>query len=133
MDYNIKELIKKAFEGQKVSYAPYSEFKVGASLLCGSGKIYIGGNIENASYPAGICAERVVYSKAISEGEKQFIALCITSSNEEDYAFPCGVCREFVSEFDLNTKIIVAKNIDEYLVYELQDLLPRSFNKNMLK
>ena len=132
MEYNVKELIKRALDAQSVSYSPYSQFKVGASLLCGSGKVYTGANIENASYPAGICAERVVYSKAISEGEKEFVALCVTSSNTDKYTFPCGICREFISEFSVNTKIIVAKNTDEYLVYELQDLLPRSFGKDVL-
>ena len=128
----IEILIKKAFEAQKNSYAPYSKFNVGASVLCGSGKIYSGANIENASYPAGICAERVAYSKAISEGEKEFLAVCITCSNLEAYAFPCGVCRQFMSEFSVSTKVVVAKSLKEFEIYNLNELLPHNFNSDSL-
>lgn len=129
IDYEL--LIKKSFEAQKNSYAPYSNFQVGASLLCKNGKIYLGANIENASYPAGICAERVAYAKAISEGEKEFVAICITSKNG-DYTYPCGVCRQFMSEFDIDTEIVVAKSESDYKVCKLKDLLPNSFNKENL-
>ncbi|HAJ77714.1 MAG TPA: cytidine deaminase [Clostridiales bacterium] len=128
----IEMLIKSAFDAQKNSYAPYSKFNVGASLLCESGKIYEGANIENASYPAGICAERVVYSKAISEGEKEFVAVCITCSNPETYAFPCGVCRQFMSEFSVDTKVIVAKSLEKFEIYTLNELLPHNFNSENL-
>ena len=128
----IKILIKKSFEAQKNSYAPYSNFNVGASLLCASGNIYLGANIENASYPAGICAERVAYSKAISEGEKEFVAICITCSNTNSYAMPCGICRQFMNEFSKNTTVIIAKNENEYKIYALNELLPHSFNKENL-
>ena len=128
----IKNLIKKSFEAQKNSYAPYSKFNVGASLLCGSGKIYLGANIENASYPAGICAERVAYSKAISEGEKEFVAICITCSNPQNYAFPCGICRQFMSEFSVKTNVIVAKSESEYEIHTLNDLIPHNFNRDSL-
>lgn len=131
-DEEIKILIEKAFIAQKKSYAPYSKFNVGACLLCGNGKMYLGANIENASYPAGICAERVAYSKAISEGEKEFVAICITCSNASSYALPCGICRQFMSEFSNDTLVIVAKNINEYKTYSLKELLPYSFNKSDL-
>ena len=122
----IINLINKAFEAQKNSYAPYSKFNVGAGVLCDSGKIYTGCNIENASYPAGICAERVAYCNAISNGEKHFVACCITCSGN-DYAYPCGICRQFMSEFDKDTKIIVAKSKDDYKVFDLCELLPHGF------
>ena len=128
----IENLIKGAFDAQKNSYAPYSKFNVGASVLCKSGKIYCGANIENASYPAGICAERVAYSKAISEGEKDFVAICITCSKPEAYAFPCGICRQFMSEFSVNTQVIVAKSLDEFKIYTLNELLPHNFNSDSL-
>ena len=90
IDY--KKLISASIDAQKNAYAPYSKFVVGASVLTKSGKIFCGANIENASYPAGICAERVAVSKAISEGEKDFFAICITASNNE-FCYPCGICR----------------------------------------
>ena len=129
----ILNLINKSFEAQKNSYAPYSKFNVGASLLCGSGKVYMGCNIENASYPAGICAERVAYSKAISEGEKEFVAICITCSSPKEYIFPCGVCRQFMSEFSIKTEVIVAKSVKDYKVFTLGELLPHGFDKENLE
>ena len=129
MDY--KELIKASFDAQKNSYAPYSKFNVGASVLTKQGKIYAGANIENASYPAGICAERVAMSKAISEGEKEFVAICITCSGDT-YHYPCGVCRQFMSEFTKDLDVIVAKSKDDYKIFKLSDLLPHSFDSDCL-
>lgn len=131
MEINYKKLIKLSLNAQKNSYSPYSKFSVGASLLTKNGKIYTGANIENASYPAGICAERVAMSKAISEGENSFVAICITASNG-DYAFPCGICRQFISEFSDKMEIIIAKNEEEYKIFKTCELLPHSFNKNSL-
>lgn len=126
MYHEFKDLIEKAIEAQNFAYAPYSKLKVGASVLTKSGKIYTGANIENASYPAGICAERVALSKAISEGEKDFFAICITSNNI-DYTYPCGICRQFLSEFNDDIKIVIAKDQTDYRLYSLEDLLPHSF------
>ena len=128
----IETLIEKSFEAQKNTHSPYSKFAVGASVLSKSGKIYTGANIENASYPAGICAERVAYSKAISEGERDFEAICITCSGS-DFAYPCGVCRQFMSEFGLNTKVLLAKSKNEYEILTLKELLPHSFDCEKLK
>ena len=132
MEKNYIDLINAAFNAQKNAYAPYSKFLVGASVLTKSGKIYAGANIENASYPAGICAERVAASKAISEGEKDFVAVCITCS-ETTFAYPCGICRQFLSEFSKNMDIIVAKSADEYEIYKLYESLPKNFDDNALK
>ena len=131
MEINYKELIKLSIQAQKVSYSPYSNFAVGASLLGKSGKVYTGANIENASYPAGICAERVAMSKAISEGEKDFEAICITASSG-DHIYPCGVCRQFMSEFSSDLKVIIAKNEDDFKLHTISELLPCSFNKDDL-
>lgn len=128
----IEKLINLAFDTQKNAYAPYSKFLVGASVLTKTNKYYSGTNIENASFPAGICAERVAYSKAISEGEKEFVAVCITCNNPEIFAYPCGVCRQFMSEFGLETIVILAKNKDDYKMFKLKELLPYSFDKNAL-
>lgn len=124
----IEKLIECAIDAQKNSYSPYSKFAVGACVLTKSGKVFCGANIENASYPAGICAERVAASKAISEGEKQFEVVVITC-NGNVYPFPCGVCRQFLSEFG-NMKIVVAKSKSEYKIFDLSELLPSSFKLN---
>lgn len=129
---DVKNLIIKAIQAQKQSYSPYSKFKVGASVLCESGNIYTGVNIENASYPAGICAERVALSNAISSGETQFVALAITCSGN-DYPYPCGLCRQFIAEFNNDIKIYIAKNETDYVSTSLKKLLPCSFNHNSLK
>lgn len=131
MDKNYCELIDRAFKAQKNSYAPYSKFNVGACVLTKSGKYFCGANIENASYPAGICAERVAMSKAISEGETNFVAIAITCSGN-GYAYPCGICRQFMSEFSKGLDIVVAKSIDEYKVVKLNEILPYCFDKDCM-
>ena len=88
----ISELIEKALEAREKAYAPYSKFKVGAAVLTAGGKIYTGCNVENASYPVGICAERVAMSKAVADGETEFTVIAIVGSGE-NYCMPCGMCR----------------------------------------
>lgn len=128
MDDILEILIDKAMEAQKLAYAPYSNFHVGASVKCKSDRIYTGANIENASYPATICAERVAVSKAISEGEKVIEKIAIVG--DSSYTHPCGICRQFLNEFsNENTEIIVVKDKEHYKIYKLKELLPYSFGK----
>lgn len=96
MEY--EELINKAIKAQEFAYAPYSSFRVGAALLCDNGKVFTGCNVENASFGATNCAERTAIFKAISEGETNFLAIAITSSSKK-YTYPCGICRQVISEF----------------------------------
>ncbi|MBS1514804.1 MAG: cytidine deaminase [Bacteroidetes bacterium] len=119
-------LIEAALNVRKYSYSPYSNFKVGAAVLASSGKIYTGTNIENASFPATICAERVAFTKALSEGEKDLRAIAITSSYDE-FVFPCGVCRQFMVEFNPQLTVILAVSKEKYEIHKLKDLLPYSF------
>jgi cytidine deaminase len=121
-----KELIEKAIEAREKAYVPYSNFLVGAAVKTKEGKIFTGCNIESASFTPTICAERTALSKAISEGYKAIEAIAVVGSFEE-YTFPCGVCRQFIVEFGKDIKIIVAKNTDEYKIYQISDLLPHSF------
>ncbi len=115
-------LMDKAIEAKKNSYSPYSNFKVGAALLTKDGEIYTGCNIESVSYTPTCCAERVAFFKAISEGNKEFEAIAI--SGDKEYCYPCGVCRQVMSEFcDKNFKIYVNDK-----VYTLDELLPYSFD-----
>ncbi|MDO5564278.1 MAG: cytidine deaminase [Eubacteriales bacterium] len=136
----IKNLINEAIIGRKNSYSPYSHYKVGAALLLENNEIITGCNIENAQYSLGVCAERVALQKAISKGEKSFLAIAIVGGREDeenefsDYAFPCGACRQVMREFVNKNifKIIVAKSINEYKIFTLEELLPFSFGKENL-
>lgn len=119
------ELISKAYEAMKNSYAPYSKFNVGAVALCGE-KNYIGCNIENASFGATICAERCAIFKAVSDGCTKIDKIVIVCSTH-DFAYPCGICRQVMTEFMDENGIIVVTNDKEIREYKLSDLMPESF------
>ena len=127
-----KLLIEKAFEAQKFCYTPYSNFNVGAALLCANGEIYQGCNIENASYTPTNCAERTAFFKAVSEGVRDFQAICIVGGKDgklTGYTAPCGVCRQVMMEF-CNPKtfqIILAVDKERYEIYTLEELMPLGF------
>ena len=128
----IGKLIDTAIEQLKFSYTPYSNFKVGAALLTRSGKIYTGCNIENASYTPTNCAERTAFFKAVSEGVRDFQAICIVGGKDgklTEYTAPCGVCRQVMMEF-CNPKtfqIILAVDKERYEIYTLEELMPLGF------
>ena len=127
-----KKLIQYAIEAKKKSYSPYSNFKVGAAVLTSNSNIYTGTNIENSSYPATICAERVAISKAVSQGDHLLEMIVIVG--DAPLTYPCGICRQFIQEFATeNMEIVVAKDIDTYKVYKIEDLLPYSFSKIQLE
>lgn len=123
MDY--KELYKMADSAKKNAYAPFSEFKVGAALLTGSGKIYTGVNVENSSYGGTICAERTAFVKAVSEGERDFRAIAVAASDGE--ALPCGICRQFMYEFEPELEVITGVDEENLRVQNLRELLPGGF------
>ena len=107
------------------AYSPYSNFKVGAAVECRNGKIFTGCNVENASYGATICAERVAISKAISENEKDFVAIAVYVQSEKLFP-PCGICRQFISEFS-DDIVLVYSNPYETIKCNFKELLPSSF------
>jgi cytidine deaminase len=119
------KLVNLALQARQWAYAPYSNYAVGAALLTTSGRIYDGVNVENAAYPATMCAERVAVFKAVSEGERQFAAVAVATSNGGS---PCGTCRQVLAEFGLDTVVLI---VDEggTLLQELTvaELLPESF------
>ena len=128
----IEEMIDLAIKQLDYSYVPYSHFHVGAALLTKNGRYYTGCNIENAAYTPTNCAERTAFFKAVSEGVKEFDAICIVGGKEgilTEYAAPCGVCRQVMMEFcDPETfKIILAVSKDKYDVFTLKELLPLGF------
>ncbi|WPC42216.1 cytidine deaminase [Clostridium sp. JS66] len=130
MDY--KMLVSKALEGRKNAYVPYSKFKVGAAVLTEDGKVYTGCNIENASYGATNCAERTAVFKAVSEGHTTIKAIAIVGV-ENEYTYPCGICRQVIAEFGSeDIEIILGKNENEYIVKTLDEILPGAFTKRDL-
>ncbi len=126
------ELIELSIKAKKHSYSPYSKFSVGAALLTSNNKIYTGTNVESASYSLSICAERVAFTKAVSEGEKKFRAIAISASIK-DYIYPCGACRQFMYEFGKDLDVIIIKSKKDFLIKKLADLLPGAFDKRSLK
>ncbi len=120
-----QKLIETSLGARRWAYAPYSKYTVGAALLTSSGKIYVGVNIENAAYPTSMCAERVAVFKAVSEGETNFNAMAVASSNG---GTPCGACRQVLSEFGLETKILVVNgNGDIEQETTVAEMLPGAF------
>lgn len=132
------QLFDKAKTMLNFSYAPYSHFHVGAALLTKDGKIYTGCNIENAAYGPSNCAERTAFFKAVSEGVKEFKAICIVGGKDgilTEYAPPCGVCRQVMMEFcnPEEFQIILATDPEHYDIYTLKEMLPLGFGPGNLK
>lgn len=125
-----KQLIAAALHARQWAYAPYSGYRVGAALLTASGKIYDGVNIENAAYPSTMCAERVAVFKAVSEGERNFAAIVVATSNA---GTPCGGCRQVLSEFGLDTVVILIDATGRVATEcSVADLLPGAFRPSDL-
>ena len=120
-----QELLRVAIKNMEYVYAPYSNYPVSAALLTSSGKIFSGVNIENAAYPTSICAERVAVFKAVSEGERSFQAIAVVTPNA---GMPCGSCRQVLSEFGLDTIVIIADKHGKIVLEQtIAELLPGAF------
>ncbi len=137
-DFDRAKLIQEAIDNQVNSYAPYSGYNVSAAVLVDSGVVYTGVNVENASYPAGICAERNAIFHAAECGERRIVAIAIVGGpNYEihDYCAPCGVCRQVMREFcdPKDMRVIFAKSVDDYKEMSLEELLPESFGPDALE
>ena len=120
-------LIKKCLEARKGAYVPYSHFAVGAALLCEDGKVYTGCNIENASFSPTICAERTAVAKAVSEGHRDFVRIAIWGDSKE-YCYPCGSCRQFLTEFSKTMRVICAKGDGSFVAHPLSEMMPFTFD-----
>lgn len=133
-----EELVEMALDARRLAYAPYSKFKVGAALLGSNGVIYMGCNVENSSYSATNCAERTAFFSAVAEGQTEFEAIAIVGGHEEDSELdlcaPCGVCRQVMREFcnPETFEVILARNVNDYEVFTLEELLPFSFGPENL-
>ena len=121
-----KELIEAARKYREFSYSPYSKFAVGAAVLTRSGKVYGGCNIENASYGITNCAERTAIFRAVSEGEREIVALAIVADSKRPVP-PCGACRQVIAEFKI-PHIIMANLDDQIQTATCEELLPGAFS-----
>lgn len=133
------ELVEKALEARRFSYAPYSDFRVGAALLAKDGRIFTGCNVENASYGVTNCAERTAVFKAVSEGARDFAAIAVVGglgeALPEEIVAPCGTCRQALAEFcePDDFLILLGKGDMTWEEYKLKELLPLSFSGRNLK
>ncbi len=127
-----QELIVLAKEAMEKAYAPYSKFKVGAALLAKDGMVFLGCNVENASFGATICAERTALTKAISEGVREFDKIAVVASSG-DYAAPCGICRQVLYEFMPEGEVILDSDAEGVKVMKLKELLPMGFRGEDIK
>ncbi|MGL5417149.1 MAG: cytidine deaminase [Clostridium sp.] len=129
-----KKLIREAIKARENAYCPYSNFKVGSAVLFEDGNIYTGSNVENASYGATMCAERVAIFNGVAKGNKSIKALALIGDTKA-YTYPCGMCRQVMSEFidTKDVKIYIIKNEKDYLVKTFEEIMPGSFTKRDLK
>ncbi len=125
-------LIKEAKKARTQAYAPYSKFKVGAAVLAQNGKIYTGCNVENASYGLTVCAERNAIGKMAADGQREILAVAVIADLPRPVT-PCGACRQVISEFGADAKIVMANMKGAVLVENLQHLLPFRFSKKIKK
>lgn len=125
-------LIEKVIAAQKMAYAPFSNFPVGAALETKSGKIFTGCNVENSSFSLTICAERVAVFKAISEGEREYVQIAIKADSEE-FCSPCGACRQVLFDFAPNLKVLLLNSKNQIKEMTMRELLPEAFTKDVLK
>jgi cytidine deaminase len=132
MNHSNEELVTAAKEARQNSYAPYSEFRVGAAIETDDGEIYTGCNVESASYGLTVCAERVAIWKAISEGKHKIKNIAVVCDTKE-LTPPCGVCRQIIWEFGGNVPVTLANLNGGREMIEMKDLLPRAFDTKFLK
>ena len=128
-----EQLIRAALEAREKAYVPYSKFKVGAAVLTEGDEIYTGCNVENASYGATNCAERTAIFKAASEGKRVIKAVAVVGDTSA-YTYPCGICRQVITEFaeSADIKIYLVKNENDYLEKTLGEIMPGFFTKKDL-
>lgn len=113
------------------AYVPYSNFPVGAAILCEDGTVYTGCNIENASYGVTICAERAAICRAICDGNRKIVKVAVIAETD-DYCYPCGACRQVLFEFNPNMKVVCGRRDGDTIEHEITELLPHAFGPSTL-
>ncbi|CAI5759215.1 unnamed protein product [Candida verbasci] len=133
-DEQYTRLTEEVLNARDLSYSPYSKFRVGCVVVTEDDKFIIGANVENASYGAGICAERVAITKAVTSGYNKFKLIAISGDDPTEYITPCGICRQFIREFSRDIPIYMYNTNGKHIKVDLSDLLPLSFGpENLLK
>ena len=127
----VRRLLEKAQKARENSYSPYSLYPVGAAVLAEDGTMYGGCNVENVSYPAGLCAERNAIGSAVADGKRRFLAIAVLGSRET-YTMPCGICRQVMAEFHIPLAVC-GKSPEDYRVYRLEELFPLAFEEELKK
>ena len=127
-----ESLKESAYNMVNTAYAPYSHFPVGAALECEDGTVFTGCNVENAVYPAGICAERNAISHAVSQGQTRYSRIVIASRGK-DFCVPCGICRQVMLEFSPDMEVVCLNGDGEEESFFLRDLLPHGFSPRNLE
>jgi len=122
----VERLLTEARNAMRAAYAPYSRFLVGAALEAEDGRVYVGCNVENASYPVGMCAERVALGQAIAGGARKFRRVVVAASGTKP-ASPCGMCRQALAEFGLELEVVSVAESGRACRWLLSDLLPSDF------
>lgn len=131
-DHQMVVLRERALGAMERAYAPYSNFRVGAALLATDGSIAEGCNVENASYPAGMCAERAAVAAAVSRGSRTFEAIVIATDAEEPTP-PCGICRQVLEEFSPHMLVVSWTRSGREARWTLEELLPKAFTPRSLQ
>ena len=131
-EQSLQSLIEDATRARLQSVAPFSKFLVGAAVRAENGKVYVGCNVESASYGLTVCAERVAIWKALSEGERQFTELAVVADTES-LTTPCGTCRQIIWEFCKHATIVLANLRGQTETVSIKELLPRGFDARFLK
>lgn len=127
-------LLERAREAARHSYAPYSGFRVAAAVVAGSGKVYTGVNVENASYGLTVCAERVAIFKAVSEGERIIREVLVYAADSDEPMPPCGACLQVIAEFGGDDTVVhMVSRTGKYVRATLKELLPRAFRGEGLR
>ncbi len=135
-DFDRKNLVDIAVAASENAYSPYSNFCVGAALLCSDGEIIAGANVENSSYGGAICAERTAFCSAVAKGKRDFSAIAIVGHRRGerivDFCSPCGICRQFMSELTDKDFLILLYDGKEIREYTMAELLPLAFDKSLI-
>lgn len=125
-------LVEAAIEARSRAYAPYSGYRVGAALLTADSRIVAGCNVENASYPVGLCAERAALAAAVSAGHRRFAAIVVATAGDRP-APPCGMCRQALAEFEPSLPVLGVTPGGVRELWSLSDLLPGAFRSAALE
>lgn len=121
---NATDLVQQALVARQRAYAPYSQYLVGAALLTSDGTVVLGCNVENASYPATICAERVALTAAVAQGHQDFVAIAVATQNG---GTPCGICRQVMAELGYAMQVYISDAEGNFATTTVADLLPFAF------